>query len=37
MLFFVNRVKARQFAKTTGKKFVDQGATAAKRWAVRIL
>lgn len=36
MLFFNSRNAAREFAKN-GKKMVDLGATAAKRWAVKVV
>lgn len=36
MIYFTTRAKARNFAKGQ-KKVVDCGASAVKRWAVRIM
>lgn len=37
MFFFRTRTLARAFAKETGKKFVDLGKDADRRWAVKVL
>jgi len=36
MIYFTSRSKARNFSKGN-KKVVDMGASAAKRWAVKVL
>ncbi|WYV99433.1 hypothetical protein NoPa_00094 [Pseudomonas phage vB_PpuM-NoPa] len=35
-LFFASRTKARSFAQNTGRKVVDKGVQASKRWAVAV-
>ena len=37
MLYFTTRQKAREFASKANKKVTDLGATAAKRWAVKVI
>ena len=37
MFFFRTRKLARDYANATGKKFVDNGKDADRRWAVKVI